>query len=273
MGRLTGKVAIITGASGLLGLAGVRAILDEGARVVAMGRSAKVEEQAKEFVAAGADVTPFRGDVSSEQDMAEVVDLAKRTYGRLDTLWNNAGLTDSGWMEHDGDVTTTSLEHLLHTFEVNAASVFLGAKYAIPVMAETGGGSIINTSSMQTAGGDMVMVSYGASKAAVEYLTLSVAASFGHLGIRSNAIAPGVIPPPGAEHVPIEAWPEWSRPQSLIRSSQSLDIAGEARDVAAAVVYLASDEARFLTGQVIRIDGGVTGHLPTLSERRKFIAS
>ncbi|GIJ75142.1 SDR family NAD(P)-dependent oxidoreductase [Virgisporangium ochraceum] len=270
MDRLTGKVAIATGAAGALGFAGVRAMAAEGARVVMMDLSPAVHERAKDLVERGYDVTPFTGDVSVESDMAAVVTLATETYGRLDVLWNNAGLVGADWILRDTDVVGVSHEYLMRTIGVNAGSVLLGSKYAVPVMAGSGGGSIINTSSVQAAGGDLALVAYGTSKAAVNYLTKSVATSFGHLGIRSNALAPGMIPPPGPSGAPARSHRlEDIAPAQLLLDSQMLDTVGEPADVANAVVFLASDESRFITGQLIYVDGGVTGHLPTLSDRRR----
>ncbi|MCS7478694.1 SDR family NAD(P)-dependent oxidoreductase [Umezawaea endophytica] len=265
MDRLAGKVVITTGAAGGLGFAGVRAMAAEGARVVMMDLSPTVHDRAEELAGSGFDVTSHVGDVSVESDVAGVVALAKETYGRLDVLWNNAGLVSGGWIDQDTDVVGVSRDFLVRTLEVNAVSVFLGSKHAVPVMAESGGGSIINTSSVQAAGGDLALVAYGTSKAAVNYLTKSVATSFGHLGIRSNALAPGLIPPPAAGAHQLEA----VAPLRMMVDSQMLDAVGEQADVANAVVFLASDESKFITGQVIYVDGGVTGHLPTLSDRRK----
>ncbi|WP_329793438.1 SDR family oxidoreductase [Lentzea sp. DG1S-22] len=270
MDRLTGKTAIVTGAAGGLGYAGVRAMAAEGARVVMMDLSPAVHDRAEELAEEGFDVTAHVGDVSSESDMAGVVARAKETYGGLHVLWNNAGLVSGEWINQDTDVVEVSRDFLMRTIEVNAVSVFLGSKYAVPAMAETGGGSIINTSSVQAAGGDLALVAYGTSKAAVNYLTKSVATSFGHLGIRSNALAPGLIPTPAVRQAAAGAHQlEAVAPLQLLLDSQMLSSIGEQADVANTVVFLASDESKFITGQLIYVDGGTTGHLPTLSDRRK----
>ncbi|GID32234.1 SDR family NAD(P)-dependent oxidoreductase [Paractinoplanes brasiliensis] len=153
MDRLREKVAVVTGAAGSLGLEGVRAMAAEGARVVMMDLSPAVTDRAKELAGDGFDVTPYVGDVSVESDMAAVVRTATATYGRLDVLWNNAGMIGADWINQDTDVVGVSRDHLMRTLEVNLVSVFLGSKYAIPVMAGGGGGSIINTSSVEAAGG------------------------------------------------------------------------------------------------------------------------
>ncbi|GAA0591917.1 SDR family oxidoreductase [Kribbella sandramycini] len=268
MNRLQNKVAIVTGAAGLLGLAGVRAMAREGAQVVMMDLSPTVHERAQELTGSGYDVSAYVGDVSSEKDMSGVVEHAKKTYGRLDIIWNNAGIMGAGWLEQDTDVVNTTQQHLLRTLEVNVSSVFLGSKFAIPVMLEGGGGSIINTSSIQGANGDTALISYGTSKAAIDYVTKAVATAYGHLGIRSNAVAPGLIPPPVDPTGP--EWASGVAPQDLLRDSQLLDSQGRPEDIANIVVFLASDEAKFITGELIRVDGGLTAHLPTLSDRRKL---
>ncbi|GID33430.1 SDR family NAD(P)-dependent oxidoreductase [Paractinoplanes brasiliensis] len=264
MNRLQDKVAIVTGAAGNLGFTGAHAMAAEGARVVMMDISPSVADRAAELAKQGLEVVPYVGDVSDESDIREMVNLAARTYGRLDVLWNNAGLIGADWLDRDTDVVGVTRDHLMRTLEVNLLSVFLGSKYAIPVMAEGGGGSIINTSSIQSAGGDLALVSYGTSKAAIDYLTQSIATSYGHLRIRCNAIAPGLVPPPAVDDGRAK-----SAPVQLLRDSQMLPYVGEPSDVSNAVVFLASDESKFITGQRINVDGGATGHLPTLSDRRK----
>jgi NAD(P)-dependent dehydrogenase (short-subunit alcohol dehydrogenase family) len=269
MDRLKGKVAIVTGAAGSLGLAGVRAMAAEGARVVMMDVSPSVAERAEELVESGFEVMPYLGDVSIESHIAGVVAFTTATYGKIDVLWNNAGMIGSDWINQDTDVVGVSRDYFLRTLEVNLVSVFLGGKYAIPVMAEAGGGSIINTSSIQSAGGDLALVSYGTSKAAIDYLTQSIATSYGHLHIRCNAVAPGLVPPPAAPQASGDAMRPRAAPAQLLLDSQMLPYVGEPADVAGAVVFLASDESKFITGQRINVDGGATGHLPTLSDRRR----
>ncbi|GLY50838.1 SDR family oxidoreductase [Lentzea sp. NBRC 102530] len=266
MNRLHGKVAVVGGALGILGLPAVRAMAAEGARVVMLDLSPEVHAHAEQLVADGHDVVPYVGDVSVEPDVAAAVELARTNYGRLDILWNNVALNSAEWLQQDTDAVGVSLEHLMRTMRVNVGGVLLGSKHAVPLMAATGGGSIINTSSLAAAGGDLVTLSYGASKAAIEHVTRSVATAFGHLGIRSNAIAPGLIQAAatGEAHVL-----EGVAPTRLVMDSQMLRVAGEPGDIANAVVYLGSDESKFVTGQVLHVDGGFTGHLPTLADRRR----
>ncbi|MBP2472380.1 NAD(P)-dependent dehydrogenase (short-subunit alcohol dehydrogenase family) [Crossiella equi] len=270
MARLAGKVAIVTGAAGSLGFAGVRALAAEGARVVMTDLSPAVRARAEELRAQGLEVLPHVGDVTVEADVAGAVALATSSYGRLDVLWNNAGTMTAEWLLRDTDVLGVSREHFLRSLELNAGSVLLGCKHAVPAMLDSGGGSIINTSSVQGAGGDTALVAYGTGKAAVDYLTRSVATSFGHRGIRCNAIAPGLIPP--STNPPSTHQLEDIAPANVLLASQMLTEPGTPADIANTAVFLASDESRFITGQVLYVDGGVTGHLPTLSDRRRAAA-
>lgn len=266
-GRLDGKVAIVTGAAGGLGSAGATLMAREGARVVMSGRSSTVIDVVDRLRADGLDVTAHVGDVSEPADIAAMVGTAMDRYGRLDVLWNNAGLVDADWILADTNVVDMSFEHFMRTIQVNTGSVFLGAKYAIPAMLRTGGGSIINSSSMQGHAGDTILAAYGTSKAAINYLTTSIATGYGRQGVRANVLAPGLIPPPatGDSGHRLEA----VAATQVVRDSQLLGTMGEPVDVANAAVFLASDESKFVTGQVLYVDGGFTAHLPTYADRRR----
>lgn len=269
MDRLAGKVAIITGASGGLGFAGAELMAREGARLVISGRSSTVEERAAVLRGQGLEVTTHIGDVSNPDDVRSMIDTAMNAYGRLDALWNNAGLVDAEWILADTDVVDMSFEHFMKTIEVNTGSVFLGAKYAIPAMIASGGGSIINSSSLQGHAGDIVLTGYGTSKAAMNYLTQSIAAGFGRQGIRANAIAPGLIPPAAAGQPQTGHRLEGVSAMQMVLDSQLLGTVGEPSDVANAAVFLASDESKFITGQTLYIDGGFTAHQPTFADRQR----
>ncbi|MDH6180774.1 NAD(P)-dependent dehydrogenase (short-subunit alcohol dehydrogenase family) [Microbacteriaceae bacterium SG_E_30_P1] len=267
MDRLTGKVVVITGASGGLGFAGAELMAREGARLVMAGRSGSVDERASVLRDRGFDVTTHIGDVSNPDDVRAMIETAMKTYGRIDALWNNAGLVDAEWILADTDVVDMSFEHFTKTIEVNTGSVFLGAKYAIPAMIASGGGSIINTSSLQGHAGDTILTAYGTSKAAMNYLTQSIATGFGRKGIRANVIAPGLIPPPSAGTPQPGHRLEAVAAVQMVLDSQLLATVGEPSDVANAAVFLASDESRFITGQTLYVDGGFTAHQPTYADR------
>lgn len=267
MNRLEGKVVIITGAAGGLGYAGTALMAREGARVVMSGRSSSVVDRASELRDQGLDVTAHVGDVSEAADVQAMVTTAMDAYGRLDVLWNNAGLVDADWIMADTNVVDMSLAHFMKTIEVNTGSVFLGAKYAIPLMIASGGGSIINSSSLQGYAGDTILTAYGTSKAAMNYLTQSIATGFGRQGIRANALAPGLIPPPASPDAQPTHRLEGVASMQIVLDSQLLGTIGEPVDVANAAVFLASDESKFITGQVLYVDGGFTAHQPTFADR------
>lgn len=269
MDRLAGKVVIITGASGGLGFAGAELMAREGARVVMSGRTSSVADRASTLRDLGLEATTHVGDVANPDDVRAMIDTAMNTYGRLDALWNNAGLVDAEWILSDTDVVDMPFEHFLKTIEVNTGSVFLGAKYAIPAMIASGGGSIINTSSLQGHSGDTILTAYGTSKAAMNYLTQSIATGFGRRGIRANSIAPGLIPPPSTGQPQSGHRLEGVAAMQMVLDSQLLATVGEPSDVAHAAVFLASDESKFITGQTLYVDGGFTAHQPTFADRQR----
>jgi NAD(P)-dependent dehydrogenase (short-subunit alcohol dehydrogenase family) len=260
--RVVGKVAIVTGAAGLLGKAGACLLAREGAKVVFNDIDPRVETVVAEARAEGLDAVAHVGSNVVERDVAAMVDLAVRTYGRLDVLWNNAGPVSNDFVSRDSHVTDMSLEFFVETFRGHAGSVFLCSKHAIPAMIASGdGGSIINASSEQSYGGDLVLQAYGVAKSAINSLTQNIATAYGVDGIRCNAIGPGLVAGPSADVITAEG-------QKMILDSQMLPRPGEPRDIAGAVLFLASDEASWLTGQTIYVDGGLSGHQPHVATRR-----
>ena len=184
-----------------------------------------------------------------EADVAAMLDLAESTFGRIDVLHNNAGANRTD----DLDVVSTSLDTWRLALEVDLLGVVAGIKNAIPRMVATGGGSIVNTASAGPFHGDTSLVAYAAAKAGVLSLTRYVATSHGRAGIRCNAVAPGLVLTSGArEHFPV--------PALLDAISRHQPLAGftSPDDVADLVVFLASDESRFVTGQTFVIDAGAT---------------
>jgi NAD(P)-dependent dehydrogenase (short-subunit alcohol dehydrogenase family) len=245
--RLEGKVAIISGAASGMGAATARRFAKEGAKVVI----ADVLDEEGRKVAA--DITRANGiaifihlDVTKEDDWKAVVAAAVQKYGELNILVNNAGISGSA----ASDMLETDAWDKLMT--VNARGVFLGTKHAVQVMKQSGGGSIVNLSSIAgVAGSNRTHMGYNASKGAVRTLTKSTAVQFGADGIRANSVHPGLMPPmrtsgrtadPAVRAKFVEAIP--------------LGRAGEVDDVANAVLFLASDEASYITGAELYIDGG-----------------
>jgi NAD(P)-dependent dehydrogenase (short-subunit alcohol dehydrogenase family) len=256
MDRLNGKVAIVTGGGGGIGGATARALAREGASVLVVD----VNEEAAAAVAGGIRdhggvAESFRADLSAEQDVEAVMAEVVKRFGRLDVLHNNAALTDSDFLSADTAVTELSLEVWQRTLAVNLTSQMLMCKHAVPVMADQGGGSIINMSSGASLKGDRTRTAYGVSKAGVNALTMYVATSHGKKGIRANTILPGlVITDAVRAHLKEEML------ASLSKATLTPSV-GQPEDIADVVVFLASDESRYITGQMLAVDGGMSAHV------------
>jgi NAD(P)-dependent dehydrogenase (short-subunit alcohol dehydrogenase family) len=247
--RLAGKVALISGGARGMGAEEAGLFAKEGAKVVvgdvleAEGKA--VEEQIR---AAGGEATFVRLDVTSEVDWTAAVAAAERLYGRLDVLINNAGIGGGHRIED------TTLEQWNRTMAVNATGVFLGTRAVIPAMRRARGGSIINISSqLGLVGTDNSSPQYQASKGAVRLLTKATAIQYAKEGIRANSVHPGPIVTAMTERR--RADPEQNR---LMVSRIPLGRYGRPVEVALGVLYLASDEASFVTGSELVIDGGWT---------------
>ena len=243
--RLEGKVALISGGARGMGAEEALLFAREGARVV-VADVLEAEGRALAASIPGGQAIFVRLDVTQEADWQRVVGLAEEIYKRLDILVNNAGVSAVGGIE---DTTEEEWDRVM---EVNAKGVFLGTKYAIPAMQRAGGGSIINISSQL---GIVAMSEsspqYIASKGAVRLLTKSTAIQYAADGIRCNSVHPGPIVTPMTEG-------RRSDPavRELMTSRIPIGRYGEAIDVAYGVLYLASDEASFVTGSELVIDGG-----------------
>ena len=246
--RLQGKVALITGAARGQGAVEARMFAQEGAKVVL----ADVLDQegagvAAEIAEAGGDAVYVHLDVTNEDDWEAGVRSAVSSFGKLDILVNNAGI----WRR--GHVVETSTEQWDSVLDVNAKGVFLGTKAAIPEMRKAGGGSIVNISSTAGLVGSRTSTAYSASKGAVRSFTKSTAIQYASEGIRANSVHPGPIDTDMGDQV----WPDAdSRERSVARTA--LSRIGMPQDIAYGVLYLASDEAGFVTGSELVIDGGLT---------------
>ena len=263
--RLEGKVGIVTGAASGIGRATALALAREGAGVVVADLN---PEGAKEVAAAieaeGGRAIGHGCDVADEASIRGMIDAAVSSFGGLDILHNNAAASDFETMSRDTVVTDLEVEIWDRAFAVNARGPMLGCKHAIPRMLERGGGAIVNTSSASGLAGDLVRPAYGASKASVDALTKYVAAQYGKQGIRCNSIAPGVILTPSVEN---NLLPEHVE---LYVDSHLTPRLGRPEDIAAMVVFLASDEAEFVTGQVLSVDGGLLSHHPSLADLNRL---
>jgi NAD(P)-dependent dehydrogenase (short-subunit alcohol dehydrogenase family) len=250
--RLEGKVAIVTGAGSGIGEATARLMAREGALVVV----ADLNRVEAERVAGELDVaTPVEVDVSDEGDVIRMIETAVHSFGGLDVLHNNA--TDSSLNAVDTDITTLDMAVFDRLVAVNLKGQFLGCKHAIPQMLARGGGSIVNTASIDGFVGRGVRAAYGASKAGVVLLTKSVASQYGTQGIRCNAVAPGLTLTPGAVNNASREYVETSlRNYPMPRLCTP-------EDVAKAVVFLASDDASYVNAATLMVDGGATVYMAT----------
>ncbi len=244
--RLAGKVALISGAARGQGEAESRLFVKEGAAVVV---SDLLVEQGEKIAAAlraqGGQATFVKLDVTSETDWRQAVDTAARTYGKLDILVNNAGIFPIEGVE------ATSMELWNRVIAINQTGVWLGMKYAVPAMRQAGGGSIVNISSIAGLIGSGMATAYHGTKGAVRLLTKTAAVEYAKEKIRINSVHPG-----GVDTVMLDVLnPEGKRAAT---QAHPLGRLATADDVAYGVLYLASDEASFVTGAELVIDGGFT---------------
>ncbi len=247
--RLEGKVAIISGGARGMGAEEARLFAREGATVVIgdvleeEGRKLEAELNEK-----GAEALFLRLDVTVEEQWKEAIDTTVSRYGKLDILVNNAGISGS----FDPDIMSTDAWDKL--MEINAKGVFLGIKHAIPEMRKVGGGSIVNISSISGfVGQDYIHMGYNASKGAVRILTKSAAVQYAKEGIRVNSVHPGIMPPMRTSVTTAD--PE-VREQMLSKVPMGRE--GRRGEVGYAVLFLASDEASYITGTELVVDGGFT---------------
>lgn len=259
-GRLDGKVAIITGGASGIGRASALRFLAEGARVVIgdMNQASIAETAAlARERGAGDRLAALRADVSVERDVEGLVALAVERFGGLDCTFNNAGVGGAF-----GPIGQTLVEEWDYTFAVLVRGVFLGIKHAANRMvSQERGGSIINTSSVAGLAGGAGSHAYSAAKAAVANLTRAVSVELAEHRIRVNAIAPGMIKTPLAVGRNEAAW------NGLVAEKQPWPDPGMPEHIADVALFLASDDARFVTGQVIAVDGGLTAQGPNLFGR------
>jgi NAD(P)-dependent dehydrogenase (short-subunit alcohol dehydrogenase family) len=244
--RLAGKVAIVTGGANGMGAEEARLFAREGAAVVVAdvmeGEGKQVEA---EIVAVGGKAQFVRVDVTSEADWKNAIDAAVGGFGKLDILVNNAGLSSSS------ETDPFSTDGWQRIMEVNSTGVFLGTKHAVAAMRQTGGGSIVNISSiLGFAGTEGGHPAYAASKGAVRIFTKQMAVNVGKHGIRVNSVHPGFMPPMRSGRPRNPAAMEEIIKQTPLRRT------GETIEVAYAVLFLASDEASFITGTELVVDGG-----------------
>jgi NAD(P)-dependent dehydrogenase (short-subunit alcohol dehydrogenase family) len=249
--RLKGKVAIITGGGGGVGRASAHAFAREGARVlVADVNLDSATRVADDLVRGGGDAAPHRVDVAVESSVVAMIAAGERRFGRVNVLFNNAGIFDDA----DGSVLDTSEATWDRVLAVNLKGVVFGCKHGIPALLRTGGGSVINTSSLVALMGAAVsQCAYTASKGAVLALTREIAVEFARRGIRANALCPGPLDTPLIAGL-------FKNEQAKQRRLIHIPVGrlGKAEEIAEAAVFLASDESSFVTGTEFIVDGGIT---------------
>lgn len=255
VGRLAGKVAIVTGGAGGIGAATVELFITEGATVLV----ADLDRDRAVAIAArhGDRAAGFGCDVSQEEDVAAMVDEAMDRFGRLDVLFNNAGF--GGAL---GPIAQTPVEDFDLTFDVLVRSVFLGIKYASPILTAQGSGSVINTASVAAVRAGWAPHLYSAAKAAVMHLSHSVALELAASGVRCNTICPGYIATPLAFGRPDATEGQLRQLRNSVGGSQPLGRIGEPTDIAHMALFLASDESAWITAQDFVVDGGASSGPP-----------
>lgn len=260
MNRLEGKIAIVTGAASGIGRATAHRVAAEGARtIVADLDEAGAKHVADEIATQGGEATPVQADLADSDSVRAMIGQAITTYGGLDILHNNAAATRLA-ATRDLPVSVADPAVWDETMQVNLRGALVAIQAAVPHMIARGGGSIINTASGAGLTGDLRNPAYGASKAALISLTRYAATEFGKQAIRCNAISPGFIVIPGKPgREAVEA--------TMLRHHLTPRL-GRPEDIAALVVFLASDESAFITGQNICVDGGLLAHQPFLADFR-----
>jgi NAD(P)-dependent dehydrogenase (short-subunit alcohol dehydrogenase family) len=250
--KLEQRIAVITGAGSGIGQAMVRLFAGEGARILAADVNENAaQETARMVTEAGGTCRAFAVDVSRPDQVRAMIDQAIAAFGRIDILCNNAGIGSTT------DVVECEPDEWDRVMTVNVKSVYLGCKYAIPHMLAQGGGVIVNTASVAGMVGLPKRASYSASKGAVIALTRQVAVEYVEQGIRVNCLCPGTVDSPWVGRLLQQADDPVAARQALV-ARQPLGRLGTPEEIAAAALYLVSDDAAFITGTGLVIDGGLT---------------
>jgi meso-butanediol dehydrogenase/(S,S)-butanediol dehydrogenase/diacetyl reductase len=249
-GRFEGKVGIITGGSSGIGAATARRLSREGARLVLADINAAAGEALAKELAAGSDRVAFRAcDVRDQAQVEALVAFAVERFGRLDLLFNNAGSAAIG------DTTQVDPDAWRNLFDLNVHAIFYACRAAIPHLRRAGGGAIVNTASISGLGADYSIPAYNTTKGAVVNYTRSLALDHTREGIRVNAVCPGPIDTPLAS--PLIQTPEIAAEYARLIPAGRV---GRAEEVAAAVAFLLSDDASYVSGAMLVVDGALTAH-------------
>ena len=265
MTSLTGRTAMVTGAGSGIGRATAQLLARRGANVMVadINRDAAAAVVA-EIAAAGGTADAAFIDICSEAAIAAAVAATVARFGRLDILHNNAAYAPQEVIAADTDILSIPIEVWDAVMTGTLRGTMLCCRHGIRAMLKTGGGSIVNTSSMYGVGAFNLMPAYGVSKAGINLLTQQVATAFGRQGIRCNAVAPSMVRTPMLEG---------AIPEELIRINEDSTLTGSLPSpdqIATVVAFLASDDASHMTGQILHVDAGTTAHLPTYDAARRF---
>ncbi|MEH7546570.1 SDR family NAD(P)-dependent oxidoreductase [Neobacillus vireti] len=245
--KLSEKTAIVTGGGSGIGRAAAFRFAKEGAKVVVADIDSIDGEETANYIREHEGSSIFvKTDVADPEQIKRLIETTTSTFGGLNIMFNNAGVGNLEVRSVD-----LSVEEWDRVVDINLKGVFLGIKYAVPALIKSGGGSIINTSSLLGLKGQKFVSAYNASKAGVVVLTQNAALEYGKYNIRVNAIAPGVI-----DTKIIDNWKQNERKWPIISRANALGRIGTPEEVANAVLFLASDEASFITGATLSVDGG-----------------
>ncbi|MBB3982825.1 NAD(P)-dependent dehydrogenase (short-subunit alcohol dehydrogenase family) [Sphingobium fontiphilum] len=262
MRRLENKVAVISGTSGGIGAATARRLASEGASVVLADINLEGAEKTAQAVRdAGGEAIALHLDLAEEASIKGLIDQAVARYGPIDVLFNNAADTRYETMQHDAAVAFMDADLWDSVFRINTRGTMLMIKHTLPHMIRQGGGSIINTSSGASLRADLFRVAYASSKAAINVLTEYVAAQYGKKGIRCNVVSPGLVVTENTEM-------NQGHNLDLYLAHHLTPRLGRPDDLAAMVALLASDDGKFITAQIIPVDGGISTHFPHVAETR-----
>jgi NAD(P)-dependent dehydrogenase (short-subunit alcohol dehydrogenase family) len=254
--RLSGRVALVTGAARGIGLAAAKRLAEEEARILMSDIDADVLEQATAALAArGLTVAQTVCDVADPTSVTAMVERAVRKWGRIDILINNAAISD------DTPIEDLSDAHWRHVLAINLDSALHAAKAALPYLKQSPAGSIVNIASVQGIRGQPHSMAYATAKGGLVNLTRCMAVDFGPFGIRANAVAPGYIDTRMAEQkhgTPHEHRTDWFQDIYFKYGRMPLRRAGQPDDVAGPILFLAGDDSLYMTGTVLVVDGGFT---------------
>ncbi len=248
-GRFAGRGILVTGAGSGIGRAAAQQFAKEGGRVVVVDQDEpEAEATAASIREAGGEALAIAADVSREADCRGMVERTLAAFGRLDVAFNNAGIGASGFAVADEEEVAWS-----RVIDVNLKGIFLGMKYEIPAMVRAGGGAIVNTASVAGLVGERGIGAYSASKHGVVGLTRTAALDYIGQGVRINAVCPG------ATRTRILAnWFQDPKVEAFILSRHPIGRIAEPEEIARAVLFLASDDASYIVGQALAVDGGLT---------------